>query len=52
LVEFRDASLQGYDLRSRGIELREFSEVAVGRIIEMMARKELGCEEDFMCDLK
>jgi hypothetical protein len=41
----RDASLPGYELGSRGIELREPPELIVGRIIEMMARK-----EDFMCD--
>jgi hypothetical protein len=45
LVEFRDASLPGYELCSTDIELRESPKVAVGRIIEMMARKELGCEK-------
>jgi hypothetical protein len=29
-VEFRDASLPGYELGSRGIELRESLETAVG----------------------
>jgi hypothetical protein len=33
----------GYKLGSRGIELRETPDVVVGRIIKMMARRELGC---------
>jgi hypothetical protein len=39
-VEFRDANVPLYELRSRGIEMREPPEVAIGRI---MTRKELGC---------
>jgi hypothetical protein len=49
LVEFRDASLPGYKPGSRGTELRESPEVAVGRIIEMMTRKELGCAKKTSC---
>jgi hypothetical protein len=49
-VEFRDASLPGYELGSKGIELSQIFGIGSCRI---MARQELGCEkEDFMCDLK
>jgi hypothetical protein len=49
LVEFRDASPPGYKLGSRGNELKESLEVAVGRIIETMARKELDCAKKASC---
>jgi hypothetical protein len=39
-VEFRDTSLPGYELGSRGIELSEVFGVGSCRI---MARKKLGC---------
>jgi hypothetical protein len=53
LVDCRDVSLLEYELGGRGIELRISPEVAVGRIIEMTERNELGCaKKDFMCDSK
>jgi hypothetical protein len=47
---FRDASLPGYELGSRGIELSRMFGIGGCRI---MARKGIRrCKEDFMCDLK
>jgi hypothetical protein len=47
-VEFRDASLAGYELGSRGTEL-SWQLQNNGK----MGRKEIRrCKEDFMCDLK
>jgi hypothetical protein len=44
-VEFRDASLPGYELGSRGIE--------VSWQLQNNGKKEIRlCTEDFMCDLK
>jgi hypothetical protein len=45
-VEFRDASLPGYELGSKGIELSLVFGIGSCR---MMARKELGCEEKASC---
>jgi hypothetical protein len=45
LVEFRDASLPGYELGSRGIEL--------SRQLQNNGKKGIRrCKEDFICDLK
>jgi hypothetical protein len=60
LLEFRDASLPGFELGSRGIRIesssgvsscsRELREMAVKGDREEMTRKELDlCKEDFMC---
>jgi hypothetical protein len=45
LVEFRDASLQGYELGSRGIELSWQFQNNDKKGIRR-------CKEEFMCDLK
>jgi hypothetical protein len=45
-VEFRDVSLPGYELGSRGIELSRVFGISICRI---MARKELGCEKKTSC---
>jgi hypothetical protein len=45
-VEFQDASLPGYELGSRGIELRRVFGIGSCKI---MARKELDCEKKTSC---
>jgi hypothetical protein len=42
-VKFRETNLPGYELGSKGVELKESKVVAFGRIIEMMAIRELDC---------
>jgi hypothetical protein len=48
-VEFREASLPGYELGSRGIELRRVFGIDSCKI---MARKELGCEKKTSCVIR
>jgi hypothetical protein len=45
-IEFRDVSLPGYELGSRGIELNQVFGIGSCRI---MARKELGYEKKNSC---
>jgi hypothetical protein len=45
LVEFQDASLPGYELRSRGIELSPVFGIGSCR----MAKNKLGCKKKTSC---
>jgi hypothetical protein len=48
-VEFRDTSLSGHELGSRGIELSRILEITAEGDWKEMARKALGCEKETSC---